>query len=66
MAAGASGVPDTLLDQLKHPGRLVIPVGESGGAQTLYVIEKQADGKTIRRPVLGVRFVPLTGEGLKR
>jgi protein-L-isoaspartate O-methyltransferase len=28
--------------------------------QTLYVIEKRADGSTTRRAVLAVQFVPLT------
>ena len=63
VTAAAREVPSPLVDQLKPGGKLVIPVGESGGAQTLYVIGKRADGKVERRPVLGVRFVPLTGEG---
>lgn len=66
VTAAARDVPPALVEQLKAGGRLVVPVGESGGAQTLYVIEKQADGKVSRRAVLAVRFVPLTGEGSGR
>jgi len=65
VTAAAREVPAPLVEQLKPGGKLVIPVGESGGAQTLWLIEKQADGKTARRQILAVRFVPLTGEGQK-
>lgn len=65
VTAAAREVPSPLVEQLKPGGKLVIPVGESGGAQMLYVVEKDAAGKVTRRPILGVRFVPLTGEGRK-
>jgi len=61
VTAAAREVPPALIEQLRAGGRLVIPVGEQHGVQTLYVIEKKADGTTSRRAVLGVRFVPLTG-----
>ena len=61
VTAAAREVPPALVTQLKTGGKLVIPLGSSGGAQTLYVMEKQADGRVTRREVLGVRFVPLTG-----
>ncbi len=60
VTAAAREVPQPLVDQLKPGGRLVIPVGSQGGAQTLYVMEKQPDGKVVQRAVLAVRFVPLT------
>jgi len=60
VTAAARDVPPALTEQLKPGGRLVIPVGSQSGSQTLYVIEKQADGSTTKRSVLGVRFVPLT------
>jgi protein-L-isoaspartate(D-aspartate) O-methyltransferase len=66
VTAAARDVPPALVEQLKPGGKLVIPIGESGGAQNLYLGEKQADGKLARRHVLAVRFVPLTGEGQKR
>ena len=61
VTAAPAEVPAELTRQLKPGGKLVIPLGPRFGAQTLYVIEKQADGKLVRRPVLAVRFVPLTG-----
>jgi protein-L-isoaspartate(D-aspartate) O-methyltransferase len=60
VTAAAREIPQPLIDQLKTGGRLVIPAGAQSGAQTLYLIEKQPDGKITRREVLGVRFVPLT------
>ena len=61
VTAAPSEVPPELTRQLKPGGRLVIPLGPQLGAQTLYVIEKRADGGVNRRPMLAVRFVPLTG-----
>ena len=66
VTAAAREVPQPLVEQLKPGGRLVIPVGTQSGAQTLYVIEKRADGTTTRRAVLGVRFVPLTDRAGKQ
>lgn len=60
VTAAAPEVPQPLIDQLKPGGRLVIPVGAQGGAQELYVIEKDARGTVTRRKALDVRFVPLT------
>lgn len=65
VTAAARAVPPALVEQLKTGGKLVIPVGESGGDQTLYLMEKQPDGRMARKRILGVRFVPLTGEGSK-
>jgi protein-L-isoaspartate(D-aspartate) O-methyltransferase len=61
VTAAPPEVPAELTRQLKAGGRLVIPLGPQLGAQTLYVIEKKTDGALTRRPVLAVRFVPLTG-----
>jgi protein-L-isoaspartate(D-aspartate) O-methyltransferase len=65
VTAAPREVPPALIEQLKAGGKLVIPLGESGGTQTLYLMEKQKDGQMTRRPVLAVRFVPLTGESLR-
>jgi protein-L-isoaspartate(D-aspartate) O-methyltransferase len=62
VTAAAPDVPQALAEQLKIGGKLVIPVGSPMGAQTLYVIQKAPDGKLLRRQVLAVRFVPMTGE----
>lgn len=60
VTAAAPYLPQPLVDQLKNGGRLVIPLGDPGGAQSLFVIEKDARGAVTRRKVLDVRFVPLT------
>ena len=55
----AGEVPPPLIEQLKAPGRMVIPIGEEWGPQSLMLIEKDAEGKVHRLPLLPVRFVPL-------
>ena len=59
VTAAAPSVPPALLEQLRPGGRMVIPVGEDGGAQELLLLTKRADGGVERRSVLPVRFVPL-------
>jgi protein-L-isoaspartate(D-aspartate) O-methyltransferase len=59
VTAAAPRVPEALLEQLKPGGRMVIPVGEAGGAQDLLLIVKTAQGKLERKSILPVRFVPL-------
>lgn len=54
-------VPQPLVDQLKEGGRMIIPVGKTSGNQELYLLEKEK-GEVVRRAVLPVRFVPMTGE----
>lgn len=54
-------IPQPLISQLKDGGRLVIPVGPPGSYQTLWLIEKQGE-KVVSKQVMGVVFVPLTGE----
>ena len=63
VTAAPSDIPPELTRQLKPGGKLVSPLGPQLGTQTLYVVDNQADGKIARRPVLAVRFVPLTGGG---
>lgn len=60
VTAAAPYVPSALIEQLKPGARLVIPVGQRGGPQTLQVIEKAPDGTVSSRDVLPVAFVPLT------
>jgi len=60
VTAAPEHVPQPLLDQLKPGGRMVIPVGPQDGGQDLLLITKEADGRTITRRKLPVRFVPLT------
>ena len=60
VAAAAPEIPHALLDQLKDPGCLVIPVGERSD-QDLQVIWKRG-GRLETRTATGCRFVPLRGE----
>ena len=63
VTAAPPQVPQPLLDQLKVGGRMIIPVGEFN--QGLILITRTAKGYE-RRNVLPVRFVPMTGEALKK
>ena len=62
VTAAAEHIPQPLVEQLKPGGRLVIPVGDASRVQTLMLVEKGQDGKTVSRSLLPVRFVPLVGE----
>jgi len=61
VTAGASHIPQPLVDQLKPGGRMVIPVGAASMAQNLTLVEKDERGNAHTRTLLPVRFVPLTG-----
>jgi len=59
VTAAALELPPALVAQLKPGGRMVIPIGEPGGFQTLMLVTKSAAGELEERPVLSVAFVPL-------
>jgi protein-L-isoaspartate(D-aspartate) O-methyltransferase len=61
VTAGASHIPQPLIDQLKPGGRMVIPVGGPSTTQSLTLVEKDERGNAQTRTLLPVRFVPLTG-----
>lgn len=58
LTAAPPEVPQALLDQLKHGGRLVAPVGDREDQQLL-VLDKGMDGRIHRREVFPVMFVPM-------
>jgi len=60
VGAAAATLPQELVDQLAPGGRMVIPVGEEGGDQSLDQVEKGMDGKVTKTRLFGVRYVPLT------
>ncbi|MBW2245546.1 MAG: protein-L-isoaspartate(D-aspartate) O-methyltransferase, partial [Deltaproteobacteria bacterium] len=62
VAAGGPSVPDSLRQQLAIGGRLVIPVGEQVGLQTLRRITRVDVDEFREEDLGGVRFVPLIGE----
>jgi protein-L-isoaspartate(D-aspartate) O-methyltransferase len=61
-AASGSHVPEALIAQLAPGGRIVMPVGDPGGAQELIKVTKAEGGILKRQNLGGVRFVPLIGE----
>ncbi|MFL6756030.1 MAG: protein-L-isoaspartate(D-aspartate) O-methyltransferase [Sphingomicrobium sp.] len=61
-AASGSHVPQSWLAQLKPGGRIVMPLGDPGGSQSLVKVTKQEDGSLKREDLGGVRFVPLIGQ----
>lgn len=62
VTAAAPAIPEPLIEQLKTGGRLVIPIGLPSQYQELMMVEKKAGGELETRTVLGVAFVPLTGD----
>ena len=53
-------IPQELVNQLAPGGRMVIPVGDY--SQELQLITKNADNNVNITPIIGVRFVHMTGE----
>jgi protein-L-isoaspartate(D-aspartate) O-methyltransferase len=63
VTAAPEHVPQPLVDQLAVGGRLVLPVGDV--FQDLVLVTRDARGVRQER-LLGVRFVPMTGEAERR
>jgi protein-L-isoaspartate(D-aspartate) O-methyltransferase len=64
VTAAAESLPETLVNQLKIDGSMIIPMGRSTGDQKLYRIRKTETGFETEE-LLPVRFVPLV-EGLPK
>ena len=62
VSAGAPRVPESLLEQLKVGGRLVVPVGSTHIAQELVRIRRVDSDEYLREELADVRFVPLIGK----
>lgn len=59
VGAAAAGHQQELIDQLRSPGRLFIPV-EENYMQHIYVIDKDEKGNVTKKKEYGVQYVPLT------
>ena len=62
VAAGGPQVPESLKEQLKVGGRLVIPVGADQRAQELIRVTRISKDTYQSEDIADVRFVPLIGE----
>ena len=62
VAAGGPTIPESLKNQLKIGGRLVIPVGSDQRAQELVRVTRISQSDYRREDLADVRFVPLLGE----
>jgi len=62
VGAAAREVHQDLIDQLRSPGRMFIPVEDHDGwgSQWIWIVDKDADGKVTKKRDMGVRYVPLT------
>jgi protein-L-isoaspartate(D-aspartate) O-methyltransferase len=65
VGAAAAEHHHELVDQLKAPGRMFIPVAE-GWNQHIYVVDKKADGSVEKKKMFGVQYVPLTDAPAER
>ena len=64
VTCGAPDVPQTLIDQLKIGGKMVIPVGE-GSEQTMKLITKIAENELITEELGTFKFVPMLEQVVK-
>jgi protein-L-isoaspartate(D-aspartate) O-methyltransferase len=62
VAAGGPSVPESLKEQLKIGGRLVIPVGRDPRVQELVRVTRISENEYTQEDLADVRFVPLIGE----
>ncbi|CZR57446.1 related to protein-L-isoaspartate(D-aspartate) O-methyltransferase [Phialocephala subalpina] len=61
VGAAAVELHQELIDQLRSPGRIFIPVeDERGGGQYIWTVDKDENGVVTKKRLYGVRYVPLT------
>ena len=64
VTAAAPVLPESLLAQVKDGGRIVIPIEDDQGGETLFLLTRK--GSSVVSKELGpVKFVPLTGDAAK-
>lgn len=62
VSASGPRVPQPLREQLAVGGRLVMPIGQARGMQTLVRLTRTGEEQFEEKDLGGVRFVPLIGE----
>ncbi|KAL0213298.1 hypothetical protein RCL1_006924 [Eukaryota sp. TZLM3-RCL] len=62
VGAGASKIPQPLIQQLRTDGLMVIPVGTGLFGQRLKIVRKRSDGHIEEENSLAVAFVPLVSQ----
>lgn len=62
VTAGGPSIPESLKNQLKIGGRMVIPVGSDRSVQELIRVTRVSEKEYRREDLADVRFVPLLGE----
>jgi protein-L-isoaspartate(D-aspartate) O-methyltransferase len=62
VAAGGPKIPESLKEQLKIGGRLVIPIGRDPKLQELVRVTRVSENEYHREDLADVRFVPLVGQ----
>ncbi|RYP61729.1 hypothetical protein DL770_009730 [Monosporascus sp. CRB-9-2] len=61
VGAAAAELHEELVQQLRSPGRMFIPVSDEGGwEQYIWTVDKDENGKIEKKKLYGVRYVPLT------
>ena len=61
VTAASPEIPQTLLNQLKINGNLVIPVGDLN-SQNIFVVKRKTENEFEKKNVSGFKFVPLIGK----
>ncbi|CAO3611003.1 unnamed protein product [Cunninghamella blakesleeana] len=64
VGAASPQKPTALIDQLKAPGRLFVPVGHL--QQHIMIYDKKEDGSVEEKKIMGVVYVPLTDADKQR
>lgn len=59
VTAAAPYIPQSLIEQLKPGGRMVLPVGEPYSHQMLVLVTKDKQGAVTKESIIPVAFVPL-------
>jgi len=59
VTAAASHIPQSLVEQLRADGRMIIPIGQQYMPQQLVLVTKDPSGNIATKFILDVAFVPL-------